>query len=194
MTTASLGSKTRHAAVIDGDAAGYSALTADNEYLAVPPDAAAGVSARYRRGMAPSIVECPQCGAKNRLRPSPKGTPSCAKCRAKLPWEAEADADDFSAEVRASVPVLVDFWAPWCAPCRTIAPVLKRLARQSAGSLKVVRVNIDENPSLAGEYHVQSIPLLVLFADGREVDRAVGALPPAQLEAWLAPHLGSPGR
>jgi thioredoxin 2 len=144
--------------------------------------------------MAPSIVECPQCGAKNRLRPSPTGTPSCAKCRTKLPWEAEAGADDFRAEVTASVPVLVDFWAPWCAPCRMIAPVLERLAREFAGSLKVVRVNIDENPSLAGEYQVQSIPLLVLFTGGQEVDRAVGALPPPQLEAWLAPHLGSPGR
>jgi thioredoxin 2 len=143
--------------------------------------------------MSSSIVECTKCGAKNRVRPSPSGTPSCAKCHAKLPWEVEAGAGEFDAELNASVPVLADFWAPWCAPCRMIAPVLERLAQEQSGSLKVVRVNIDENPSLASRYRIQSIPSLVLFKGGDEADRAVGALPPPQLEAWIAPHLASQG-
>lgn len=95
----------------------------------------------------------------------------------------------FEAEVDAAVPVVVDFWAPWCAPCRTIEPVLQRLARDQAGRIKVVEVDVDQNPQLAARYQAMSIPLLVVMRGGEEVDRIVGALPPGALERRLQPVL-----
>jgi thioredoxin 2 len=87
------------------------------------------------------------------------------------------------------VPVVVDFWAGWCGPCRMISPVLEDLAREHAGRLKVVKVDVDANPGLAARFGAQSIPLLVVMREGREVDRIVGALPRAALEQRLAPAL-----
>lgn len=85
---------------------------------------------------------------------------------------------DFEREVlRADRPVLVDFWAPWCAPCHMVAPALEALAREQANSLKVVKVNVDENPGLASRYGAMSIPTMIIIQKGREVDRMVGALP-----------------
>ena len=133
-----------------------------------------------------SIVACPNCGAKNRVTATPSGTPRCAKCKTMLPWLVEADAGDFDAEATASVPVVVDLWAPWCGPCRMIAPVLEELAARHAGQLKVVKVNVDEEPELGARFDARSIPLLVVLRDGREVDRIVGALPRPALEARLA--------
>jgi thioredoxin 2 len=137
------------------------------------------------------IVRCPQCGAKNRLRPDAEGVPRCARCKSLLPWVTAATEQSFAAETRASVPVVLDFWAPWCAPCRAVEPVLERLATDLAGRLKVVKVNVDEEPRLASQWGAMSIPLLVALRDGEEVDRVVGAPPPAELErrirAVLAP-------
>jgi thioredoxin 2 len=132
-----------------------------------------------------AVVSCASCGTKNRLRPTPSGTPRCARCKARLPWLVAADESSFAAEVRASVPVLVDFWAPWCGPCRIVEPALEQLASERAGALKVVKVNVDENPALARRFGAMSIPLLVVIRDGEEVDRVAGALPKAQLEARL---------
>jgi thioredoxin 2 len=102
-----------------------------------------------------------------------------------------ADAETFVAETSASVPVVVDFWASWCGPCRMISPVVEDLARRNAGRLKVVKVDVDANPALAAQYRAQSIPLLVVMREGREVDRVVGALPRAALEQRLAPVLAA---
>lgn len=139
-----------------------------------------------------TITTCPNCGTRNRLRPHPAAIPRCAKCKQALPWLVDAQATTFAEEVRAPVPVIVDFWAPWCGPCRMVSPTLEQLARTRAGELKVVKLNVDEAPELAAEYRAMSIPLLVVMRDGEEVDRVVGALPPKQLEERLAPALGSP--
>ena len=133
-----------------------------------------------------AIIACPSCGTKNRAAPTPSGTLRCASCKAPLPWVVPADESSFEAETTASVPVLVDFWAPWCGPCRMVEPVLAQLAAERAGQLKVVKVNVDENPGLASRYRAMSIPLLVIMRDGQEADRVVGAVPKAQLEQRLA--------
>jgi thioredoxin 2 len=117
--------------------------------------------------------------------------PRCPRCKSELPWLVEADAETFDAETSALVPVVVDFWAAWCGPCRMMSPVLEDLAGRHAGRLKVVKVDVDANPGLAGRFGAQSIPLLVVIRDGREVDGIVGALPRAALEQRLAPTLAS---
>lgn len=94
---------------------------------------------------------------------------------------------NFEREVlRADIPVLVDFWAPWCAPCRMVEPVLNSLAREQAGTIKVAKVNVDENPNLAGRYGAMSIPTMLVMVGGREVDRWVGALPESALRNRVA--------
>jgi thioredoxin 2 len=138
------------------------------------------------------ILACPRCGARNRVGPIAHGAPRCAKCKAMLPWLVPAGAADFDAEATASVPVVVDLWAPWCGPCRMIAPVLEDLAARHAGRLKVLKVNVDEEPALGARFDARSIPLLVVLQGGREVDRIVGALPRPALEARLRPVLEGP--
>jgi thioredoxin 2 len=138
-----------------------------------------------------AIIVCPSCNARNRVAPTERGVPRCPRCKSTLPWIVDADGDSFAAETTASVPVVVDFWAGWCAPCRTISPVLADLASRHAGHLKVVKVDVDANPALAAQFGAQSIPLLVVIRDGREVDRIVGALPRAALEQRLGPALAA---
>jgi thioredoxin 2 len=110
-------------------------------------------------------------------------------CHEVLPWLVDANGETFDAELAASVPVVIDFWAPWCGPCRMVTPALERLARTHAGSLKVVKLNVDDEPEIAGRYGVQGIPLLVLVRDGKELDRLVGAVPERDIEAWLRRHV-----
>jgi thioredoxin 2 len=139
-----------------------------------------------------AIIPCANCGRRNRVPSLAKGVPQCSVCHHKLPWLVDADGQSFDSEVRASVPVVVDFWAPWCGPCRMVSPALERIARPYAGRLKVVKLNTDSEPALAQRFDVRGIPLIVLMRDGRELDRRVGALPEAQLTSWLAPHLPGP--
>jgi thioredoxin 2 len=138
-----------------------------------------------------SVISCPHCGKKNRVTPVAEGVPRCGNCHQMLPWIVDAAPDEFAAEVQASVPVLVDFWAPWCGPCRMVSPAVEQQGRERAGHLKVVKLNIDDAPAIASEHQVQGIPLLVLMRDGQEVDRQVGAVPPAQLKAWLDRNLAA---
>jgi thioredoxin 2 len=139
-----------------------------------------------------AIITCPVCGTRNRVGPRAEGVPRCANCHNLLPWEVPASTETFDQEIVASVPVLVDFWAPWCAPCKWVEPIVDQLARDHAGRLKVVKLNIDEAPRIAQRYGIQGIPTLVVIRDGKEVDRLAGAPSKDALGAWLERHLGAP--
>jgi thioredoxin 2 len=136
-----------------------------------------------------SNLTCASCGKANRIRPSSKGVPHCGSCSAVLPWAVAADDTTFDIEADASVAVLVDLWAPWCGPCRVVGPIVEELARDYAGRLKVVKVNVDESPGVAQRFQAFSIPTLVVIRDGRMVDRIVGAVPKSQLAIRLTPYL-----
>lgn len=105
---------------------------------------------------------------------------------------AEVTDSTFKQEVLESeTPVLVDFWAPWCGPCRMVAPVVEEIAEQYLGKVKVVKVNTDENGGVASQYGIRSIPTLMIFKDGQRVDMVVGAVPKTTLATTLEKHLAS---
>ena len=97
--------------------------------------------------------------------------------------------ENFDSIVNDSLPVLVDFWAPWCGPCRSLSPIVDEVADELAGKLDVAKCNVDDNKDLAMKYGVMSIPTLIVFKNGEEIDRSVGALPKARLQALLEKHL-----
>jgi thioredoxin 2 len=131
------------------------------------------------------IVSCPNCAKKNRLPVTAAGIPRCASCHTNLPWLVDAGQADFDQAVESRVPVLVDLWAPWCGPCRIVAPGVERAAAELAGRLKVVKVNVDEAPGVSARFGVQGIPTLLLLRDGTPIARQVGALPSDELLAWV---------
>jgi thioredoxin 2 len=136
-----------------------------------------------------SVLTCATCGKRNTIRPSERGAPHCGACGKPLPWLVNATDATFPFEEKAAVAVVVDLWAPWCGPCRFVGPILEQLSREFAGRLKIVKVNVDENPALSQRFDARSIPTMVVIKGGQPVDRIVGALPKPDLTARLTPWL-----
>jgi thioredoxin len=143
-----------------------------------------------KRGVVMQVIDCKKCGAKNRVDESKLATSEakCGRCGEKL--EAAAGSGTSASDTRPAVitdqtfdrevmqergrPVLVDAWAPWCGPCRMIAPVIDQLAMESQGRFKISKLNVDENPYTASRYQIASIPTMLIFKDGQLVDRLIG--------------------
>jgi thioredoxin 2 len=132
------------------------------------------------------LVTCPSCGRKNRVPAAAAGVPRCGNCHQPLPWIADAGDDSF-AEVAeaASLPVVVDLWAPWCGPCRMVSPALAQVATDLRGRIKLVKVNVDDSPKIQQRFAVQAIPTLLVLRQGEVVARQAGAAPAARLRAWI---------
>jgi thioredoxin 2 len=151
-----------------------------------------------------AIETCPKCGTKNRVdeHAAESNQPVCGKCGAKLPKVASTAGANgkpqvvtdatFASDVvsaSASAPVLVDCWAPWCGPCRMIAPMLDQLAAESGGRYKIAKLNVDENPQTSAQFQIRSIPTLLIFKNGKMVDQIVGAVPKQAIAARLNAQL-----
>ena len=132
---------------------------------------------------------CPQCDAVNRVPPGRLGEEAkCGKCRAPLFAGAPLALDEerFAKHLgRSDLPLVVDFWAPWCAPCRAMAPAFEAVARRIEPQARLIKVNTEEAQALAGRHGIRSIPTLVVFRGGREVARTSGAMDAAALENWI---------
>ncbi len=139
--------------------------------------------------MASVIVSCPSCQKKNRIPAARlQARPRCGSCQSELACSEPVAVDGETLAgliAESSLPLLVDFWAPWCGPCRMVAPVLQELAGRYRGRALVVKVNTDEDPSAGARHQVSGIPTLVLFSDGREAKRLVGAHPAPTIQRLL---------
>ena len=138
------------------------------------------------------MTKCEKCGRLNRIPAAAEGVPRCGNCNAPLPWIVEAGEDDF-AEVaeRASLFVLVDMWADWCGPCRMVSPALEQLAREKAGEIKLVKVDIDAAPKLAERFTVRAVPTLMVLHHGKVIARQAGAAGVPALRRWLDEAISS---
>lgn len=142
-----------------------------------------------------TLIACAHCGTTNRVPTSKLAEglkPVCGRCRQPLAATAAAGTPlivtdaTFAADVeRSPLPVLVDAWAPWCGPCRMIAPAIEQLAAELSGRVRVAKLNVDENPATAARFDVRSIPTMLVMVNGREVDRIVGAQPKAAIQQRL---------
>jgi thioredoxin 2 len=149
------------------------------------------------------LIQCPDCGANNRV-PQAKLAQGlkavCGQCKRPLPTPSTGASPltvtdaNFAADVeRSPLPVLVDAWAPWCGPCRMIAPAIEELARELAGRVRIAKLNVDENPRTASRFDVRSIPTMLVMVGGREVDRIVGAQPKEAIRQRLERTLARAG-
>ncbi|TMD49425.1 MAG: thioredoxin [Chloroflexi bacterium] len=128
------------------------------------------------------LIKCPNCGKTNRVRPAATGVPHCGNCGAALPWLTESGEADFPA-------VVVDFWAPWCGPCRVVSPTVEQIAKDLPGKIKLVKVNTDNAPNLSQRFGIRGIPTLILFDHGKPAARVTGALGAPALRSWVEEHL-----
>jgi thioredoxin len=145
-----------------------------------------------------TVVTCPNCGAKNRVDPNRAQSeqPKCGRCGTPLAVGAESDDGHPMTVTDATFqrdvldvrgkPVLVDFWAQWCGPCRMLAPALEQIAGEANGRFVVAKLNVDENPRVAQQYDISSIPAMLIFKDGRRVDELIGLAPRQAILAKLS--------
>ncbi len=142
------------------------------------------------------LIRCAECGTMNRVPTARRvrgARALCGRCKRPLvPIATPVNVTDatFAADVeQSSLPVVVDMWAAWCGPCRTLEPVIVELATELAGRLRFAKLNVDENPSTASRFGVQSIPTLLVLKGGKEVDRIVGAQPKSEIARRLQRHI-----
>jgi thioredoxin 2 len=147
-----------------------------------------------------AIVPCASCGTANRLAFATLGKPTrCPKCKALIPapgvpFEAPSDAAFEAAATQSALPLVVDFWAAWCGPCRMVAPEIEKVARAHAGEWLVVKVDTDALTASAAKYRIQSLPTIAVIERGRELGRVAGVRPAADIEQFVAGATRGEGR
>jgi thioredoxin len=147
-----------------------------------------------------AVIACGKCGTKNRVDPQQATVQiaTCGKCGAPLEQLKGEDSkpivvtDDSFERVLAETkdrPILIDAWAPWCGPCRMVGPIMEQLAAEANGRYRIAKLNVDENPRVASQFQIQSIPTMLVFKNGSLVDRIVGAQPKPAIAARLLTHV-----